>query len=113
MDEIRQYDIIYTKSATQDILEKADYIASQLRENELALKWYHKLREQLQKNLSRFPFMYPAYDREPWKTKGYRLMATANDVILYTVDEENATVHIHAVCTRGRDLDKHLSVIET
>lgn len=38
MDEIRQYDIIYTRSATQDILEKADYIASQLRENELALK---------------------------------------------------------------------------
>ena len=113
MDEIQLYNIIYTKSATQDILEKADYIASELHENELALKWYHRFRQQLQKNLSSFPFMYPAYDREPWKTKGYRLLTTANDVVLYTVDENSATVYIHAVCTRGRDLSKHLNETQT
>jgi len=113
MDEILQYEIIYTESAISDILEKADYIAETLNENDLALKWYQRLREHIQKNLTVFPHMYPPYNREPWKSKGYRLMTTANDVVLYTVEEIEHTVHVHAVCTRGRDLNKHLSTRDT
>ena len=113
MDENLQYEIIYTESATSDILDKADYIAKTLKEDNLALKWYQRLREHIQKNLTVFPYMYPPYNREPWKSKGYRLMTTANDAVLYTVEDTERTVHIHAVCTRGRDINKHLSTRES
>lgn len=109
MDEIRHYDIIYTESATQDMIEKADYIATELQENSLAFRWYRRLRENLQNNLSTFPYKYPVYDIEPWKTKGYRILTTSGDVVIYTVDEELAAVYIHMVCTRGRDISAQLS----
>ena len=63
----------------------------------------------LQENLTAFPAKYPLYDVEPWSSAGIRQYATRNDVILYSVDEIHSYVHIRSVCTRGRNLDLHLS----
>ena len=40
---------------------------------------------------------------------GIRQYVTRNDVILYSVDEIHSYVYIRSVCTRGRNLDLHLS----
>jgi hypothetical protein len=63
----------------------------------------------LQENLTAFPAKYPLYDVEPWSSAGIRQYVTRNDVILYSVDENRSCVYIRSVCTRGRDLDLHLS----
>ena len=63
----------------------------------------------LQENLTAFPAKYPLYDVEPWSSAGIRQYVTRNDVILYSVDENCSCVYIRSVCTRGRDLDLHLS----
>ena len=108
MDGIRQYKIIYTETAIRDIEEKADYIAAQFRDPELAETWYLRLRAEIQQDLTTFPRKYPAYHVESCKSKGIRLFRTRNDVVLYSVDDEEHTVYIRGVCTRGRDLTVHL-----
>lgn len=74
MEQIRQYEIIYTEAAAQDIEEKADYIAAQFCDPDLAENWYFRLKADLQKQLSTFPLKYPLYDVEPWNQRGSRLL---------------------------------------
>ena len=104
MNELPQYEIIYTASAVRDIEEKADYITYQLKAPATAAAWYQNLRTQISSNLTTFPLKFALYDSEKWKQKGIRLFLTHNDVILYSVDLAAQRVYIHAVCTRGRDL---------
>ena len=113
MDEPRRYKVIYTEAAAHDIEEKADYITVQFRDMDLAEKWYRRLREAIQERVSTFPKKYALYDRGSSKEKGVRLFDFRNDVILYTVDEATLTVYILAVCTKGRDLDRHLLETES
>ena len=108
MEQIRQYEIIYTEAAAQDIEEKADYIAAQFCDPDLAENWYFRLKADLQKQLSTFPLKYPLYDVEPWNQRGIREYISRNDVVLYSVDVDGFRVYILAVCTKGRDLAAHL-----
>lgn len=108
MDDIQRYEISYTQAAEEDIVEKADYIAFQLRDPSLAESWYLRLREQIQANLTTFPFKYALYDVSPWRERDIRLFITRNDVVLYSIDTNNYIVYIRAVCTKGRDLPAHL-----
>ena len=81
----------------------------QYRNTVLAERWYNRLRALIQENLTVFPAKYPLYDVEPWSSAGIRQCVTRNDVILYSVDEIHSYVYIRSVCTRGRNLDLHLS----
>ena len=81
----------------------------QYRNTVLAERWYNRLRALIQENLTAFPAKYPLYDVEPWSSAGIRQCVTRNDVILYSVDEIHSYVYIRSVCTRGRNLDLHLS----
>ena len=109
MEQIRQYELVYTETAAQDIEEKADYIAAQFRDPGLADSWYLRLRTELQEQLSTFPLKYPLYDVEPWNQRGIREYVSRTDVVLYSIDEKAHKVFIRAVCTKGRDLAAHLN----
>ena len=85
------------------------YFMQQYRNTVLAERWYNRLRALIQANLTAFPAKYPLYDVEPWSSAGIRQCVTRNDVILYSVDEIHSYVYIRSVCTRGRNLDLHLS----
>lgn len=105
----RQYKVSYTEAAIQDLEEKADYISCQFRDPALALTWYTRLREAIQRDLRAMPSKYPLYSLESWHSKGIRLFTFRNDVVLYSVDEEHSCVYIRAVCTKGRDISAHLT----
>ena len=85
------------------------YFMQQYRDTVLAERWYNRHRALIQENLTVFPAKYPLYDVEPWSSAGIRQYVTRNDVILYSVDEIHSYVYIRSVCTRGRNLDLHLS----
>lgn len=106
MDKI--YRIIYTESAVRDMEEKAGYIFLNFRDSALAERWYLRLRAEIMKDLTRFPYKYPLYHIPKWSTKGIRQFAFRNDVILYSVNEEEQIVYVRAICTRGQDLTAHL-----
>lgn len=112
MSDIQHYTVFYTDTAITDMDEKADYITFQFQDPGLAERWYVRLRDEIQSKLTTFPFKYPLYDVQPWRERGVRLFTTRNDVILYTVDLNNAAVYVWAVCTKGRDLSTHLSESE-
>ena len=63
------YEIYYTQTAEQDILEKFSYILHQFRDPTLAETWYTRLREAIQSNLSEFPEKYPMYNVVPWNER--------------------------------------------
>lgn len=105
----QRYKIFYTSTAERDITKKLMYIMQQYRDTALAERWYNRLRALIQENLTAFPAKYPLYDVEPWSAEGIRQYVTRNDVILYSVDETRSCVYIRSVCTRGRDLELHLS----
>ena len=104
MDEISQYEIHYTPSAIQDMLDKADYIAYALKSPETALTWYRELRQDIQQDLATFPYKHSVYHVKPWRDQGVRLMVTGKDMVLYTIDAKGKTVAIHMVCTKGKNL---------
>lgn len=106
MDKI--YRIIYTESAIQDMEEKADYISFNLHDPALAEIWYLRLIAEIQEDLTQFPYKYSLYHTQKWRAKGIRQFTFRNDVILYSVNEEEQIVYIRAVCTKGRDLTAHL-----
>ena len=108
MDNPQRYAIRYTETALLDMEEKADYIAQQLRDSALAEQWYHRLKASIQEELSFLPLKYPLYDVSPWKERGVRLLITRNDVVLYSAAPKQHMVYILGVCTRGRDLTRHL-----
>lgn len=109
MDQIPQYKVIYTETAIRDIEEKAEYIAAQFRDPDLAEGWYAGLKASIQKQLTTFPYKFQPYNVEPWNERGIRQYITRNDVVLYSVDDETRQVYIRAVCTKGRDLAAHLA----
>ena len=104
MDEISQYEIHYTPSAIQDMLDKADYIAYALKSPETALTWYRELRQDIQQDLATFPYKHSVYHVKPWRDQGVRLMVTGKDMVLYTIDAEEKIVTIHMICTKGKNL---------
>lgn len=94
METPRQYKVSYTETAIQDLEEKADYISCQFQDPALALTWYTRLRDAIQRELRTMPSKYPLYSLEPWHSKGIRLFTFRNDVILYSVDEEHSCVYL-------------------
>ena len=109
MEQMLKYKVVYAESAIRDIEEKADYIAAQFRDPELAERWYLGLRASIQEQLTTFPHKFQLYNVEPWNQHGIRQYITRNDVVLYSVDDEAKVIYIQAVCTKGRDLAVHLA----
>lgn len=106
MSELTRYQIIYTKEAVDDLMEKARYIVLTFHDSELAETWYTRLRQEIQENLTTFPLKFSLYNVEPWAERGVRLYISRNDVVLYSVAQQ--TVYIRGVCTKGQDLSNHL-----
>lgn len=50
MDELKQYKIVYTEAAEEDIFFKAEYTEKAYHDSDFAFKWYTRLRSQIQKD---------------------------------------------------------------
>ena len=108
METLRHYEIRYTETAVRDMEEKAYYITCHFQDSSLALTWYFRLRDAIQKQLTTMPNKYPLYPVEPWAQNGIRQFLFRNDVVLYSVEEQCSRVYIRAVCTKGMELSAHL-----
>lgn len=106
MSDLTKYQIVYTKEAVDDMMEKARYIVLSFHDPELAETWYTRLRQEIQENLTTFPLKFSLYTAEPWTVRGVRLYISRNDVVLYSVMED--TVYIRGICTKGQNLSSHL-----
>ncbi len=104
----KKYRILYTESAIRNLEEKADYISFNLHDSGLAEAWYLRLRAEILKELTQFPYKYPLCHIQMWSDKGVRQFTFRNDMILYSVNEPEQIVTIWMICTKGRDLAAQL-----
>ncbi|MBQ8401784.1 MAG: type II toxin-antitoxin system RelE/ParE family toxin [Clostridia bacterium] len=54
------------------------------------------------------PGRFRLYDKEPWRSRGLRIMPVDNYLVFYIPDTENETVSIIRIMYGGRDIDAQL-----
>jgi len=100
--------VYYTVDADQDLQDIYDYIADILLEPATAVKQTTRIMDATD-TLENMPFRYRLYDREPWRTKGLRVMPVDNYLVFYLPDESRNTVAVIRIMYGGRDVDKRLN----
>ena len=101
----------YTEDAEQDLQSIFDYISDVLLEPVTAANQTNRIMDAAN-SLDHMPLRYRLYDKEPWRSRGLRVMPADNYLVFYLPDEIKKTVAIIRIMYGGRDIDKHLNVTE-
>ena len=79
------YEIEVSEQADSDLRGIFEYIAFELQALENASGQLERLEEQIL-SLDTIPERYRKYEKEPWKTRGLRVLPVDNYVVLYIPD---------------------------
>lgn len=93
--------------ADRDLRSIYEYIAFALQSPENAGGQLDRL-EQGIIGLDQMPKRFRQYEKEPWYSRGLRLMPVDHYCVLYIPDTEKAVVTIIRVMYGGRDIDEQL-----
>ena len=96
--------VYYTSDADRDLQDIYDYIADVLFEPAVAVKQTTRIMDATD-TLENMPFRYKLYDKNPWRTKGLRVMPVDKYLVFYLPDESNNTIAVIRIMYRGRDVD--------
>lgn len=96
-----------TEQAEKDLREIYEYIAFQLLAPENAAGQIDRLEAEIM-SLSEFPLRYKRYDKEPWHSRGLRLVPVDNYIIFFVPDEELGIVTVIRVMYTGRNIKSEL-----
>mgnify|MGYP000764174320 FL=1 len=86
-----------------------EYIAFELQSPENAIGQLDRLEEQIL-SLDMMPERYRKYEKEPWKSRGFRVLPVDNYVVLYIPDSDKKVVTILRVMYAGRGIDNQLNL---
>ena len=103
------YEVEVSEQADSDLRGIFEYIAFELQALENASGQLDRLEEQIL-SLDTIPERYRKYEKEPWKTRGLRVLPVDNYVILYIPDSDKKVVTILRVMYAGRDIDNQLNL---
>lgn len=101
------YEVTTTEQAESDLRGIYEYIAFELLSPENAAGQLDRLEENIL-GLETFPEKFRAYEKEPWKSRGLRVMPVDNYLVFYIPDKETETVTVIRVMYDGRDVDNQL-----
>lgn len=97
----------YTNRSVADLESVYEYIAFELQEPAIAQNQVSRIMNSID-SLDQMPFRYRLYDREPWYSKGLRVIAVDNYVVFYLPNEETKTVSIVRIMYGGRNIEAEL-----
>lgn len=97
------YEVEISAQADVDLRSIYEYIAYELQSPENAIGQLDRLEEDIMK-LGQMPERFRQYEKEPWHSRGLRIMPVANYCVLYIPDAEKAVVTIIRVMYGGRDI---------
>ena len=103
------YEVEVSEQADSDLRGIFEYIAFELQAPENARGQLERLEEQILK-LDTMPERYRKYEKEPWKSRGLRVLPVDNYVVLYISDSDKKVVTILRVMYAGRDMDNQLKL---
>jgi toxin ParE1/3/4 len=101
------FEIEISAQADNDLRNIYEYIAYELQSPENAKGQLGRLEESIL-GLDQMPERFRAYEREPWHSRGLRIMPVDNYCVLYIPDIEKAIVTIIRVMYGGRDIEAQL-----
>jgi toxin ParE1/3/4 len=101
------FEIEISAQAENDLRNIYEYIAYELQSPENAKGQLNRLEESIL-GLDQMPERFRAYEKEPWHSRGLRIMPVDNYCVLYISDAENTVVTIIRVMYDGRDIETQL-----
>ncbi len=101
------YEVIITEQADADLREIYEHIAFKLLSRDNAAGQLARLEKQLT-GLEKFPEKFRRYEKEPWHSRGLRVMPVDNYLVFYISDQEAGVVTVIRVMYSGRDVDTQL-----
>lgn len=101
------FEVEISAQADIDLRGIYEYIAYELQSPENASGQLDRLEENIMK-LDQMPERFRQYKKEPWYSRGLRIMPVDNYCVLYIPDTEKAVVTIIRVMYGGRDIEAQL-----
>lgn len=101
------FKIQLTQQAENDLRGIYEYIAYELKSPETAAGQL----DRLEKNILDLDFMpdrFRLYEKEPWHSRGLRIMPVDNYLVFYITDHSAKTVTVIRIMYGGRDVDAQL-----
>lgn len=104
---MRQYEIIITPAAENDLQEIFRYIATELLEPQTAINLCDRIEQEILK-LGTMSDRHSPYKKEPWFSRGLRFFPVGNFLVFYIIRESDCTVHVLRVMYGGRNVEEQL-----
>lgn len=105
----QSYTIQFAETAIKDMTDKADDFAHQFRDSSLALSWFQNLNHYISKQMAFFPYKYPIYHFSSEIRSEIRFFTYKNDIVFYSVNEEQKAVIVRLIATKSQDLLQKLN----
>ena len=102
------YEVKLSEQAYIDLRGIFEYIAFELKAPENANSQLNRLEERIL-SLDTMPERYRKYEKEPWKSRGLRILPIDNYLVFYTTNTDIKVVTILRVMYAGRDIDNQLN----
>ena len=103
--------VVYTERAERDLRSIFEYIAFSLLEPETAKNQVQRIMDAVAK-LNEMPLRYHLYEKEPWHSKGLRVLPIDNYLTFYLPMEAKMTVAVIRIMYGGRDIEEKLRQTE-
>ena len=103
------YEVEVSQQADSDLRGIFEYIAFELQSPKNASRQLDRLEGQIL-SLNMMPERYRRYEKEPWKSRGLRVLPVDNYVVLYIPDHDKKVVTILRVMYARRDIDNQLNL---
>ena len=104
---MRQYEVIITAAAENDLQEIFRYIATELLEPQTAINLCDRIETEILK-LDTMSDRHPLYKKEPWFSRGLRFFPIGNFLVFYITRMSDCTVHVLRVMYGGRNVEDSL-----
>ena len=101
-------DVQISAQAEEDLRSIFSYIAFELQSLQNAERQLDRLEENIL-GLEQMPNRHKAYEKEPWHSRGLRVMPVDNYLVFYIPNHEAKVVNIVRVMYGGRDTDAQLA----
>lgn len=101
------YKIELTEQAELDLINLYEYLALTLQEPKNAGGQLNRLESAIL-TLDHMPERFKKYEKEPWHSKGLRMLPVDNFVVLYLPDLTAGTVTVIRIMYSGRDIETEL-----
>lgn len=102
------YAVEISEQAEADLRGAFEYIAFELKSLQNAIGQLTRIEKNIYA-LDEMPERYRLYDKEPWRSRGLRVMPVDNFCVFYIPDNEKSVVNIVRVMYGGRDIEAQLA----